>query len=213
MKAKDAVHQLEKLIKLVRKDDITKSYFYAKFRGMIDLCKELNLKEEKKILHKLMFALNENTLRKQYIDENLKKLNKSFARIVEKEKVMQLRETKALVGFYKKTKNVQTANVLQYGDIVKVPTQGGYHFSIVVGIHNDMVECIPLTTAPEEDLQKLGLNSIAIEDFLIIDGVEQKVRLTSAKTKLPVKCVACNKIGTYADINWLKEAVANLIKE
>lgn len=213
MKAKDAVHQVQKLVKLLNKDEIQKAYFYAKFRGMIDLCKELKLKEEKKILHKLMFALNENTLRKQYIDENLKKLNKSFARIVEKEKVMQLRETKALVGFYKKTKNVQTANVLQYGDIVKVPTQGGYHYSIVVGIHKDMVECIPLTTASEEDLQKLGLNSIAIEDFLIIDGVEQKVRLTSAKTKLPVKCVACNKIATYSDINWLKEAVASLIKE
>ena len=210
MKANDVLYQLKQLVKMVRKGEIDITYFSLKLKKILKYCKEMELKEEKKILFKLMGSLQEKTIRQQYIEKLLLNLTKSFSAIVEKEKVMLYREAKARVGFFKSKKRNDDVSVLQYGDIVKVPTQGGIHYSIVTGIAKDMVECFPLTTSSANDLHKLGVRSIPVQDFLIIDGIQKDVRLTASKTRIPTKNAVCNRIGTFANIDWLKNAITTL---
>lgn len=210
MKANDVLYQLQKLIKMLRKNNLDKVYFSAKLKSMVEVCKEYELKKEKKILFQLIGLLYEKELRKQYMLKKLEKLTKSFGSIVEKKKVMQYREASARVTFFSRTKQVLGSTILQYGDVVKVPTQGGFHYSVVTNIQKDIVECYPLTTASNNDLKKIGVRSVAIDDFLIIDGIEQNVRLTASKTCIPTKRAVCNKIGTYANIERLRETIAML---
>lgn len=73
-----------------------------------------------------------------------------------------------------------------------------------------MVECFPFTTASANDLHKLGVKSIPVQDFLIIDGIQKDVRLTASKTRIPTKNAVCNRIGTFANIDWLKNAITTL---
>lgn len=209
MKPNDVLYQLQKLIKMLRKGNVDRTYFLAKLKGMVEFCKELELKEEKKTFSQLIGLLHETELRKQLIVKKMGKLTSKFGAMVEKERVMQRREASARATFFK-NKQTATASILQFGDVIKVPTQGGFHYSVVTNIQKDMVECYPLTTASINDLNKLGVESIAIDDFLIIDGIERSVRLTASKTRIPARNAACNKIGTYTNIGWLKEAIKEL---
>jgi chaperonin cofactor prefoldin len=54
MKANDVLYQLQKLIKMLRKNNLDKVYFSAKLKSMVEVCKEYELKEEKKILFQLI---------------------------------------------------------------------------------------------------------------------------------------------------------------
>ena len=94
-------------------------------------------------------------------------------------------------------------------DIVKIPTQGGFHYSIVAEVTDDYVSCFPTTTASRRDLENMGCRSLSLTD----SGLSrfQGIRLTSSEVKIPIDIPRKSYKGSVADNAFIKKALSRMM--
>lgn len=123
----------------------------------------------------------------------------------EKNAVMSKRESKARGELNKKMQQRQRRKTdLAVYDIVRVPTQGGWHHSVIVRIHRKRVECLPITTATEEQLSIIGCGYFKLKRTK--NG--QPLYLTSSRTVIPYDTAACCYVRPYENPAEIAEALS-----
>ena len=132
--------------------------------------------------------------------------------IHKKNRIMDVRESSARRKFFEGQREQTTQVIpdqLNVYDIVKVPTQGGFHYSIVAEVKDDYVSCFPTTTASRRDLENMGCRSLS----LTASGLErfQGIRLTSSRVKIPIEIARQSYRGSVADNDFIKAILAKMM--
>lgn len=190
-----AMYLVKKMTKQVDKDMLEKE----------QTCKQLSMivayaREEK--LHQA-FKIAKHCLDKAICDINsldcseLKKLLSLLQVKKEKVQVMAIREAKARYGYFNRMNKITNKkdNLVIY-DVIKVPTQGGIHYSVVTNITDNMVECFPITTAKKSQLAKIGCQYYKLQCKTPDGG---SLYLTNSRTKLPLHAAEKSYTHSYAN--------------
>ena len=134
--------------------------------------------------------------------------------IHEKNRIMDVRESSARSRYFgrKSDSEPEAENApeqLKMYDIVKIPTQGGFHYSIVAEVTDDYVSCFPTTTASRRDLENMGCRSLSLTD----SGLSrfQGIRLTSSEVKIPIDIARKSYKGSVADNAFIKKALSRMM--
>ena len=134
--------------------------------------------------------------------------------IHEKNRIMDVRESSARSRFFGRNGNSKpeaenAPEQLKMYDVVKIPTQGGFHYSIVAEVTDDYVSCFPTTTASRRDLENMGCRSLSLTD----SGLERfkGIRLTSSEVKIPVDVARKSYKGSVADNAFIKKALSRMM--
>ena len=139
------------------------------------------------------------------IDEHITKAN-------EKRRVMEVRH-RASRHFYTKgltqVDYSKCPSKLNIYDVVKVPTMGGMHYSIISEINEEYVTCFPMTTASYKDLSLLGVKSVSLSDCG--DKRYEKIRLSSSATKIALQDAIKSYTGSVADNPQICEKLARVV--
>lgn len=210
MNANDIIFQLKKIDKLIKKKEVNIAECSSKLKSIILECNDRKMKKEKNLLFNIIGKLPFYADNIPSITSSLSKLIKTFKAIKEKEKVMECREARARVCFFKHSpslkKNINCDVVLHCGDIVRVPSHGGMHYSIIANIKNETVECYPLTTGKKEDLDIINVKSMPIS--VLENGTQVDLRITSSKSLIPIRSAQQNKVGSYKDLAYLNKVIS-----
>ena len=139
-------------------------------------------------------------------------LQAQIEEIHRKNRVMNVRESNARSRFF--AGNTQAASEecpdeLKVYDVVKIPTQGGFHYSIVAEVKDDYVCCFPTTTASRRDLENMGCRSLSLTG----SGLERfrGIRLTSSRVKIPVDIARQSYKGSVSDNAFIKDALSRMM--
>ena len=149
---------------------------------------------------------------KDYILDTLFTIIKKVERISEKEKVMTLREIEQYKDFVKNItrkirEKVQGERIERY-DVVYVPTQGGFHYSVVYDVlDNDTAVCYPITTASCRDIRMLGNKWHTLQDC----GCPEfnGCKLTSAAAYVDLGRASYSKKGHISNYSEIETALTN----
>lgn len=189
MKTVDIIYNLRKIEKSAKAEKLDVKNSLKHLRRILGAKLDLP-KEEKTTLTVLASCMQRHPENVGFIAKLAKKLLKYFEKVAEKEKVMEIREAKARVGYFKVSAKSNDCRVdLTIGDVVYVPTQGGMHYSVVVSMSDKEVKCHPLTTAPTATLSFMGVKSVEVK----LENDEEKLRLTASCVKIPKHIAMKNK--------------------
>lgn len=187
-----AMYMVKKMIKQIEKNTLEKEQTCKQLSLIVAFTREENLPSAQKIAKECLNKAVYNVESLNIIE--LKRLMTLLQAKKEKVQVMAIREAKARYSYFnrlKKTKNEKN-NLLIY-DVIKVPTQGGIHYSVVTNISDNIVECFPITTAKKSQLAKIGCQYYKLQCKTSDGG---SLYLTNSKTKLPLH--AAEKSYTYS---------------
>ncbi len=134
------------------KEDLNEIHVFFKERGLYDSAR---------IVNSIIAMINHIDFYKEAIMKELLEVEFSLDLILEKQKIMDLRETEKrrdhveyVNRMARKKKEKET---IEKYDIVHIPTQGGLHDSVVYDfLENGIIICYPITTASGRDLRLLG---------------------------------------------------------
>ena len=189
MKTVDIIYNLRKIEKGAKAEKLDVKTSLKHLRRMQGAKLDLP-KEEKTTLTVLASCIQRHPENVGFIAKLSKKLLKYFEKVAEKEKVMEIREARARVGYFKVSAKGNNCSMdLTIGDVVYVPTQGGMHYSVVVSMSDNEVKCHPLTTAPTATLSFMGVKSVEVK----LENDEEKLRLTASCVKIPKDYAMKNK--------------------
>lgn len=209
MKTNDVIYTLKKLEKQVKGNTIDFEEMSLSLRKITYSCNKKCHKGERAQIMQLIGYLFHKTLNKELILLKVQSLLKFYKARLEKEKVMRIREANARIGFFYSTSSTDYYRLhqnLKFGDIIKVPTQGGSHYSIVNKVNRDSVECYPLTTAKRKELDLLGVDSRVVVDYLKKGGTQKLIRITDSKVHIPL-CSHFDKVGAYKNLPQLNKVI------
>lgn len=146
--------------------------------------------------------------------DSLSFLKNQIESIHEKNRTMDIRESNARSRFFDQKSKAQPAmenapEQLKVYDVVKIPTHGGFHYSIVADVKDDYVSCFPTTTACRRDLENMGCSSLSLTG----SGLERfrGIRLTSSEVKIPVDVARKSYKGSVADNAFIKNALYRMM--
>ena len=190
-----AMYMVKKMIKQIEKNTLEKEQTCKQLSLIVAFTREENLSSAQKIakecLNKAVYNVESlNTI-------ELKRLMTLLQAKKEKVQVMAIREAKARYSYFnrlKKTTNEKN-NLLIY-DVIKVPTQGGIHYSVVTNISDNIVECFPITTAKKSQLAKIGCQYYKLQCKTSDGG---SLYLTNSKTKLPLHAAEKSYTHSYGN--------------
>ncbi len=134
-------------------------------------------------------------------------------KINEKTKHMSLRENTSRAKYFNENnvtvKIEDTPEQLSKYDIVKVPTPGGFHYSIVADVTEEYVSCYPTTTASRRDLENMGCRSLSLSE----SGLEQfqGIRITTSEVKIPLEVARQSYKGTVAGNPFIVKTLARIV--
>lgn len=139
------------------------------------------------------------------IEEQISKAN-------EKRRVMEARHNVSCNYYRKKLMESDYAEcpaMLNVYDIVKVPTMGGMHYSIISEINNEFVTCFPMTTASRKNLGLIGTKSVSLSGCG--DNRYEGIRLSASATKVSLQDAIRSYIGSVADNPQICEKLARVV--
>lgn len=174
--------------------------------------KERGLYEEAELTYHVQGRLARLDVYKEYVLNTLFTIRTTIQRISEKERVMALREIVQYKDFVKNVMHkirdkVQGEQIEKY-DVVYVPTQGGFHYSVVYDIlDNDTVICYPITTASGRDIRMLGNKWHTLQDC----GCSKfnGCKLTSAAAYVDLGRASYSKIAHISNSSEIEMALTN----
>ena len=189
------MYMVKKMIKQIEKNTLEKELTSKQLSLVVAFTRDENLSSAQKIakecLNKAVYNVESlNTI-------ELKRLMTLLQAKKEKVQVMAIREAKARYNYFnrlKKTTNEKN-NLLIY-DVIKVPTQGGIHYSVVTNISDNIVECFPITTAKKSQLAKIGCQYYKLQCKTSDGG---SLYLTNSKTKLPLHAAEKSYTHSYGN--------------
>lgn len=139
------------------------------------------------------------------IEEQISKAN-------EKRRVMEVRHNVSCSYYRKRLTESDYSTCpskLNVYDVVKVPTMGGMHYSIVSEINDEFVTCFPMTTANRKDLGLIGTKSVSLSGCG--DDRYKGIRLSASATKVSLQDAIRSYIGSVADNPKICEKLATVI--
>lgn len=124
--------------------------------------------------------------------------------------MMACREAKARANFFYEIKKIKDRHDLSLYDVVRIPTQGGMHYSVITNIkRKQVVECYPITSTNQQRLSLVGCDYYPLQSTS--ENGEQ-LFLTSSRIQIPYDAAAKSFIRKYdnpAEIKLALTAFAN----
>lgn len=202
------LYTLKKMIKSSDTATLNKQDASKSLRQIISYAKENKLKAVEKLCWKAISKMGFRAPAYTMIHD-LEEIQHQLLYVKEKKQVMNRRETAARSYFYHtmSTSNLEHYDVAVY-DIVKVPTQGGLHQSVVTKIGKNHIECWPITTASPEELMLIGCKYYPLGQKSE-DG--RPLYLTNSMTKIPYNMAARSYVRSYDDPATINAAI-NMFK-
>ena len=190
-----AMYMVKKMIKQIEKNTLEKELTCKQLSLIVAFTRDENLSSAQKIakecLNKAVYNVESlNTI-------ELKRLMTLLQAKKEKVQVMAIREAKARYSYFNRLKKTtKEKNNLLIHDVIKVPTQGGIHYSVVTNISDNIVECFPITTAKKSQLAKIGCQYYKLQCKTSDGG---SLYLTNSKTKLPLHAAEKSYTHSYGN--------------
>jgi hypothetical protein len=190
-----AMYMVKKMIKQIEKNTLEKEQTCKQLSLIVAFTRDENLSSAQKIakecLNKAVYNVDSlNTI-------ELKRLMTLLQAKKEKLQVMAIREAKARYSYFNRmNKTTNKKNNLLVYDVIKVPTQGGIHYSVVTNISDNIVECFPITTAKKSQLAKIGCQYYKLQCKTSDGG---SLYLTNSKTKLPLHAAEKSYTHSYGN--------------
>ena len=146
------------------------------------------------------------------IIELVRKISEQISKASEKRRVMEVRHNVSC-GYYKKmlteSDYLACPAKLNVYDVVKVPTMGGMHYSIVSEINDEYITCFPMTTASRKDLGLIGTKSVSLSGCG--DDRYEGVRLSASATRVAIQDAIRSYMGSVADNPQICEKLAKVV--
>jgi len=146
------------------------------------------------------------------IIELVRKISEQISKACEKRRVMEVRHNVSC-GYYKKmlteSDYLACPAKLNVYDVVKVPTMGGMHYSIVSEINDEYITCFPMTTASRKDLGLIGTKSVSLSGCG--DDRYEGVRLSASATRVAIQDAIRSYMGSVADNPQICEKLAKVV--
>lgn len=166
--------------------------------------------DEARLVNKVMNKIGHLDTCEEEVLNALSLISNDVHQVEEKEKEMNKRSIYSRIKFRemvdKMVKEKKKGTTLQKYDVVKIPTQGGFHCSIVYDIIcDDKVLCYPITTSSNRSLRMLGNRS----HTLLNSGCPEYdgYRLTSAATYVSIQKASFTKIGHIKNHEEIDDAI------
>ena len=131
-----------------------------------------------------------------------------------KENILHMKrlENSARDVFFVKKRSTKKESLLpdklQRYDVIKIPTPGGFHYSIVATVTDDYVSCYPTTTASRTELEHMGCRSLSLNG----SGLEgfRGTRITTSEVKIPIENAKRSYKGSVAGNPFIANALARI---
>lgn len=143
------------------------------------------------------------------IIHDLETIQRQLLTVKEKTQVMNHRENAARHYYYRSMNTASPAHhELALYDIVRVPTQGGMHLSVVTKIGSNNIECLPITTATPDQLRMIGRKYYPLGQTSV-DG--RPLYLTNSMTTIPLHVATRSYVRSYEDPATINSALHMLM--
>lgn len=144
--------------------------------------------------------------------ETIRKIEEQISKANEKRRVMEVRHNVSSSYYRKKLTEsdfTECPAKLNVYDVVKVPTMGGMHYSIISEINDEFVTCFPMTTASRKDLGLIGTKSISLSGCG--DDRYEGIRITASATIISLQDAIRSYTGSVADNPQICEKLARVV--
>lgn len=142
----------------------------------------------------------------------VRKIKEQISKANEKRRVMEVRHNVSCSYYRKRLTESDYSTCpskLNVYDVVKVPTMGGMHYSIVSEINDEYVTCFPMTTASRKDLGLIGSKSVSLSGCG--DERYEGIRLSASATRVAIQDAIRSYIGSVADNPQICERLAKVV--
>lgn len=142
----------------------------------------------------------------------VRKIEEQISKSNEKRRVMEVRHNVSCSYYRKRLTELDYSTCptkLNVYDVVKVPTMGGMHYSIVSEINDEYVTCFPMTTASRKDLGLIGTKSVSLSGCG--DERYEGIRLSASATRIAIRDAIRSYIGSVADSPQICERLAKVV--
>ena len=142
----------------------------------------------------------------------VRRIEEQISKSTEKRRVMEVRQNVSCSHFRKRMTESDYSTCpskLNVYDVVKVPTMGGMHYSIVSEINDEFVTCFPMTTASRKDLGLIGTKSVSLSGCG--DDRYEGIRLSASATRVALQDAVRSYIGSVADNPQICERLAKVV--
>lgn len=144
--------------------------------------------------------------------EIVQRIEGQISKANEKRRVMEIRQNISC-KYYRKRLAESDYSVcpskLNVYDIIKVPTMGGMHYSIISEIHGEYIKCFPMTTANRKDLGLIGSKSISLSGCG--DKRYEEIRISNSATRISHHDAIRSYVGTVADNQQICDRLSKII--
>lgn len=144
--------------------------------------------------------------------EAVRKIEEQISKANEKRRVMEIRHNVSCSYYRKKLAEsdyTECPAKLNVYDVVKVPTVGGMHYSIISEINDEFVTCFPMTTASRKDLGLIGTKSVSLSGCG--DDRYEGIRLSASATRVTLQDAIKSYIGSVANNSQICERLAKVV--
>ncbi len=198
------LYTLKKMIKSADTATLNKQDASKFMRQIVSYAKENKLKAVEKICWNVISKLGCRKPAYTMIHD-LEEIQHYLLSVKEKTQVMNRRENAARHYYYRSmnTSNLEHHELAVY-DVVRVPTQGGMHQSVVTKISKNHIECWPITTASPEQLMMIGCRYYPLGKNSS-DG--KPLYLTNSMTTIPYNVATRSYVRSYDDPATINSAI------
>lgn len=207
-----AKYAAKKLLKIFKKNDLDNSRLVDYLSTILTFAEDSCIPKLKARTQRVInYLLTRQGIFEDILDA-VRKIEEQISKANEKRRVMEVRHNVSCVYYRKKLTGPDYAECparLNVYDIVKVPTMGGMHYSIISEINDEFVTCFPMTTASRKDLGLIGAKSISLSGCG--DDRYEGIRLSASATKVSLQDAFRSYIGSVADNPQICEKLARVI--
>ena len=207
-----AKYAANKLMRAFKKKDLNNPHITDYLSTILIFADKSYIKEIKMVAQEVVDYLMTGQGVFDDIFDSVQLLDEQLSKINEKRRVMKVRHNAACRKFQNKmngTDYKDCPSALNVYDVVKVPTEGGMHYSIISEINDEFVTCFPMTTASRKDLGLIGTRSVSLSDCG--DDSYKVIRLTATATKVALKDAIRSYIGSVASNPHICEKLARVV--
>lgn len=198
------LYTLKKMIKSSDTATLNKQDASKFMRQIVSYAKENKLKAVEKICWNVISKLGCRKPAYTMIHD-LEEIQHYLLSVKKKTQVMNRRENAARHYYYRSmnTSNLEHHELAVY-DVVRVPTQGGVHQSVIIKISDDQIECLPITSASPKQLRMIGRDFYPLGQTTF-DGTP--LYLTDSKTNVPYNMAARSYIRSSENADTVNSAI------
>ena len=205
-----AIFMVKKMIKQINNTNaIDKDKSCQQLSAIVEFAQQENMLQAAQTAQKCLIKFKYTTYPKSLLT-SLYKLNALLCARKKKLRTMACREAKARANFFYEIKKIKDKHDLSLYDVVRIPTQGGMHYSVITNIkRKQVVECYPITSTNQQRLSLVGCDFYPLQS--ISENGEQ-LFLTSSRIQIPYDAAAKSFIRKYdnpAEIKLALTAFAN----